>query len=114
MERVLADPERLARNRSLTDLLTADLSLITAEDEARIVALYAPHVSEFSEMRSAAIASEQYEPSVKFGRRIEQSGLTVIVFNELTGACTWLGLDATEVRPMIEDLRGELGHEMTG
>ena len=35
-------------------------------------------------------------------------GLQGIVFNELSVACTWLGLAVDDVRPILEDLRAGL------
>jgi hypothetical protein len=113
VERYLADPDRLTCRRSLVDLSTADASAIGDADEAEIVAKYVPHASELSHRRSAAIAAREFEPSFEFGRRIERLGLKVIVFNELTGACTFLGVDAAEVRPIINELRASLRGDTT-
>ena len=66
----LADPERLAGDRSLVDLTTADASAIGDADEAEIVARYVPHASELTHRRSAAIAAREFDPSFEFGRRI--------------------------------------------
>jgi hypothetical protein len=33
------------------------------------------------------------------------SELNVIVFNEMVSACSWLGLDPSEIRPVLQELR---------
>ncbi len=111
VDRYLSDPERLSGDRNVVDVTTADASAIGDADEAGIVAKYLPHASELAHRRSAVIAAGEFTPSFEFGRRIERLGLKVIVFNELMGACTWLGLDASEVRPIIKDLRAAMRDE---
>jgi hypothetical protein len=107
----LADPERLTGRRSLVDLSTADASAISDADEAEIVAKYIPHASELTHRQSAAVAAQEFTPSVEFGRRIQRLGLNVIIFNELTVACTFLGIDPSEVQPVIRELRANLRNE---
>lgn len=108
VETILNDPGRAGTTRTLTDLTTADTSTIADSDRAEIAAMFACHPSNFTGTKSAAIASQEFEPSVRFGRRIEDSGLNVIVFNELTGACLWLGLDTSAIRPILRELRNTL------
>jgi hypothetical protein len=113
VDRYLSDPERLSGDRNVVDLTTADATAIGDADEADIVAKYLPYTSELAQRRSAVIAAQEFKSSFEFGRRIERLGLKAIVFNELMGACTWLGLDASEVRPIIKDLRATLRDEMS-
>jgi len=108
VEKYLGDPERLIQHRSLVDLTTADASSISDADEAGIMAMYAPHASELAHRKSAALAAREFEPSFAFGTRIERLGLKVIVFNDLTVACTWLGVDASDVQPVVRELRAAL------
>ena len=111
VETYLADPQRLTHRRSLVDLSTADASAIGDADEAEIVAKYIPHASELRHRQSAAIAAQEFKPSVEFGRRIQRLGLDVIIFNELTVACAWLGVELSDVREVIRDLRATLRDE---
>ena len=113
VDRYLSDPERLSGDRSIVDVTTADATAIGDADEAEVVAKYLPHASELAHRRSAVIAAREFKPSFEFGRRIERLGLKVIVFNELTGACTWLGLDSADVHGVIQDLRAHLRDEMS-
>ncbi len=113
VDRYLADPERLTRRRSLVDLSTADASAIGDAEAAQIVAKYIPHASELKHRQSAAIAAQEFMPSVEFAHRIQSLGLNVMIFNELTVACAWLGVDLSEVQPIIQALRADLRDEMT-
>jgi hypothetical protein len=108
VEKYLGDPERLIQHRSLVDLTTADASNISAADEAKIMTKYAPHASELTHRKSAALAAREFEPSFAFATRIEQLGLKVIVFNDLAVACTWLGVAASDVQPVVQELRAAL------
>jgi hypothetical protein len=105
VQTVLSASDRSWREKSLTDITTADASQITDADQAEIAAMYAPHGSQFTNMRNATIASRAFEPSFEFGRRIERFGMNVIVFNEMVSACSWLGLDPSEIRPVLQELR---------
>ena len=113
VDRYLSDPERLSGDRSVVDVTTADATAIGDLDEAHVVGKYLPHAAELGHRRSAVIAAREFGPSFEFGRRIERLGLKMIVFNELMGACTWLGLDSSEIRAQIQDLRAALRDEMS-
>jgi hypothetical protein len=108
---ILADPGRARCTKFLTDLTTADTSTIADSDRAEIASIFASDPSNFAGTKTAAIASQEFEPSVRFGRRIEESGLNVIVFNELNGACLWLGLDTTAMRANLREMRTTLRDE---
>jgi len=112
VQRYLSDPALTALDGSLVDVSSADTSLLTDADEAEIVAMFVPRAFELAPMRNAVIAAREYEPSVAFGRRLEQLTLDVIVFNELTGACGWLRLDPVEVRPILQELRDTLRRDV--
>jgi hypothetical protein len=105
VEAILADADWPPGPLSVTDVTRVDASAITDADHAEIVAMYGPHASKLVGMRSAVIASREFEASARFGRRIESSGLNVIVFNQLTVACIWLGLDIFKIQPILEELR---------
>jgi hypothetical protein len=102
------DPDWPAGPRNLTDLRSADVSTITATDQAEIVKMYAPHVDKVRGMKSAAVAGDNFESSTEFGNQNEPPGLSLIVFNDLVTACTWLGVDKTIAQATVTDLRNEL------
>ena len=71
--------------------------------------MYAPHLDKVRGMKSAAVAGDNFESSTRV-REPERSrpGLSLIVFNDLLNACTWLGIDKTIAQATVTDLRSEL------
>lgn len=111
LESIFDDPNWPAGPRNLTDLRSADISSITAADQAEIVALYAPHADKLRGMKSAAVAGDNFESSTEFGNQNEPPGLSLIVFNDLVTACTWLGVDKAIAQATVTELRQELRSE---
>ena len=108
LEEMLADPEWPAGPRNLTDLRSADVSSITEADQAEVVSLYAPHLDKLRGMKSAAVAGDNFEPSTAFEANQSPTGLSLIIFNDLLNACTWLGVDKGTAQATITELRNEL------
>jgi len=111
LEAVFEDPDWPAGPANLTDLRSADVSAITASDQADIVALYGPHLDKVRGMKSAAVAGDNFEASTEFGNLNEPPGLSLIVFNDLVTACTWLGVDKSAAQATVTELRQELRTE---
>jgi len=105
LEEVFADPDWPAGTRNLTDLRSADVSAITPEDRASIVTMYAPYADKVRGMKSATVAGDNFDVSREFEDRKEPAGLSLIVFNDLLNACTWLGIDKTAAQATITELR---------
>jgi hypothetical protein len=108
LEAVFADPDWPAGPRNLSDLRSADISAITASDTDEIVAMYAPHLDKVRGMKSAAVAGDNFETSSEFESQNQPPGLSLIVFNDLLNACTWLGVDKAAAQATITELRLEL------
>ena len=105
---VFADPDWPAGTRNLTDLRSADVSSITPADRLSIVAMYAPYADKVRGMKSAAVAGDNFDVSRDFEDQKEPAGLSLIVFNDLLNACTWLGIDKAAAQATITELRQEL------
>ena len=105
---ILADPDWPAGTRNLSDLRGADISSITAADQTEVVAMYAPYADKLRGMKSAAVAGDNFDISREFEGRNEPAGLSLIVFNDLLNACTWLGIDKTAAQATVTELRQEL------
>jgi hypothetical protein len=105
LEQMFDDPEWPAGPRNLTDLRSADISTITGADRERIVAMYAPHLDKLRGMKSAAVAGDNFGPSTDFENQNQPPGLSLIVFNDLLNACTWLGIDKAVAHATITELR---------
>jgi hypothetical protein len=111
LEAVFDDPDWPAGPSNLTDLRSADVSSITAADQADIVTMYAPHVDKVKGMKSAAVAGDNFEASTEFGNQNGPPGLSLIVFNDLVTACTWLGVDKGVAQATVTQLRQALRSE---
>ncbi len=108
LREVFADADWPSGTRNLTDLRSADVSTITPEDRASIVTMYAPHADKVRGMKSAAVAGDNFDVSRDFEDQKEPAGLSLIVFNDLVNACTWLGIDKPAAQATITELRREL------
>ena len=105
LEQIFADPDWPAGSRNLTDLRSADVSSITPDERASIVTLYAPYADKVRGMKSAAVAGDNFDVSREFENQNEPAGLSLIVFNDLLNACTWLGIDKNAAQATITELR---------
>ena len=56
-------------------------------------------------MRVAVVASEFFEKTGTFERDISRHRPFLFVFSSLNPACNWLGLDAREMEPILDELR---------
>lgn len=105
---LFADPAWPPGRLNLTDLRTADSSLLTAADRNEIYAINAHHANQLVGMKSAAIAGVHFDETREFERGNRPSGIRLIAFDDLGPACAWLGIDAALVGPMITVLRDEM------
>ena len=108
LQAIFDDPDWPVGPLNLTDLRSADISSITAADREDIVAMYVPHLDKLRGMKSAAVAGDNFEPSTEFESQNQPPGLSLIVFNDLLNACTWLGADKAVAQATITELRLEL------
>jgi len=108
LEAIFDDPDWPPGPRNLTDLRSADVSGISDEEEADILSMYGPHLDKVRGMKSAAIAGENFDRSRDFETQQEPAGLSLIVFNDLLNACTWLGVDKAVAQTTVTELRGRL------
>jgi len=110
LNRIAADPSWSVKNR----LLLVDLRTTNAYknfDETtlkRVVAYLSERRANIANMKIAIVAHEAYEMSNLFQRLVKIFPLTVIVFNDLHTACTWLGMDAGKAEHTLQQLRSKL------
>ncbi len=87
--------------RKLTHLVDLRLGSLDRSIDAGVLKeaanAYGQHSPEMSRMRCAIVAGVAFHEAVQFERYISPYGTTVIVFNMMDAACTWLGLSAPEV-----------------
>ena len=75
--------------------------------------MYEPHLDKLRGMKSAAVAGDNFETSSEFESQNQPPGLSLIVFNDLLNACTWLGIDKTAAQATVTELRQELRDQAT-
>jgi len=58
-------------------------------------------------MRTAVVASAQFEAFTGFGERVQAVGVTQVTFNAFAFACSWLGVEAvaSNVRSLRDGMR---------
>jgi hypothetical protein len=96
-------------------LLLTDLTGISAERRpsakevleaaSEFAVKLARHVRE---AKWAMVAGETFVLAQRFGSYLEEEMPRLIVFNDLATACTWLGVEGSEVRTTLDELRAEL------
>jgi hypothetical protein len=105
-----ADPDWGTTGLLLTDLTGVSAAMRPSAKEVLEAA------AEFSEKLAeqvrnakwAMVANETFVLAQRFGTYLEEEVRRLIVFNDLETACTWLGIETTAARVVIEELRGEL------
>jgi hypothetical protein len=108
VQELFADPAWPPGRLNLTDLRTADSSAITAADRQAIYEINQEHAKQLVGMKSAAIAGVHFDETREFERGNRPSGLRLIAFDDVGPACTWLGVDAAVVAPMLTEMREQL------
>ncbi len=107
-QRLLSDPAWPPRNGlHLTDLrygrLDASLDEATIENMARMYGTHPMIVS----VKMAIVANEEFAKASIFEHILLQYRPSVIVFNSLDTACTWLGLDTSVTENALTKLKTE-------
>jgi hypothetical protein len=93
------------RHLHLSDLRTASLDVSIDEGTLAAVAdLYGGH-PKIATLRAAIVAGEAFKKAVVFEHLISRYRLSVIVFNTLVGACTWLGINVDHAEQTLRQLR---------
>ena len=96
-----------AKRLHLSDLRTTSLDAsmddATLEKASR---LYGEHPDKITDLRVAVVAEDAFWKAVAFERLISKYRALVVVFNSLSTACTWLGIDAEKADAKLKQLRG--------
>jgi len=97
-------PKRLHLSHLRFTSLDASMDDVTIEKAAH---LYGNHLETGVTMKVAIVASEAFKKAVAFERVLLRYGASVVVFNFLENACTWLGIAAEEIERLLRQLRGQ-------
>ena len=109
MAALAADPRWGVGGLVLTDLTGV---AEPAPDAARLLDAASTFLAQLAgrtrRARWAIVASTTFAEAQRFGSYIEEEVPRVIVFNELSTASTWLGVDGDRVRSTVDELRADL------
>jgi hypothetical protein len=109
IDRLIADPLWPSISSMLVDLHTAtDVSSIEEAEIEHAVALFSSVPYPLSKKKVGIVASNAFWKSRRFGDLISRFGPSVIVFNELSTACTYLGINTTEALKALRQLRADM------
>lgn len=109
IERLIADPLWSSISAMLVDLHTArDLTSIEEAEIEHAVALFSSVPEPLSKKRVGIVAGNAFWKSRRFGQLISPFGPSFIVFNDLSTACVYLDINATEALKAIQALRADM------
>lgn len=109
IHRLIADPLWPSISAMLVDLHSVrDLSSIEEAEIEHAVALFNSVPDSLSNKRVAVVASNVFWKSRRFGQLISPLGPSVIVFNDLSTACTYLGIGSTDALKVLQDVRADV------
>jgi hypothetical protein len=106
--RIAADPRWPPGARRLVEVTTLDPSSLTPADVEANAELYRDRAANMIGTRTAIVAARAWDIATEYERRIDRLGAQTVVFNYLSEACGWLGLDADRVRGVVTRLRRDL------
>jgi len=97
---------------------TTSVSSVPTVAETKLIEMLA-EIAESRQIRVAVVASDAFDEATRFQEAASAVGVSrVIVFNELSTACAWIGIDVAATQAAISALRGELReqrrHELRG
>ncbi len=108
-EKYLNDPRILADRSEFVDITRAVGPNIGTEEIEQFVDAYRTHAAKMINTNIAIVASGKgFDQALMYERLSTPHLITVVVFNEIDTACTWLGVDETEIRGMINDVLAEM------
>lgn len=106
VRRLRADPYWPPGSLHLLD--ATSVSSVPTVADTKLIEMLA-EMAETRQIRFAVIASDAFVEATRFQPAASAVGVSrVIVFNELSTACTWLGIDLTATRSTLATLRSEL------
>lgn len=109
IEGLIAEPLWPSISSMLVDLRTAtDVSSIEEAEIEHAIALFSTVPIPLSKKRVGVVASGAFWKSRRFGHLISRFGPSLIVFNDLSKACLYLGINITEALKALQQLRTDV------
>jgi hypothetical protein len=97
-------PKRLHLSHLRFTSLDASMDAAIIEKAAHI---FGTHLKQGENLKVTIVAAEAFKKAVAFERVLLRYGVSVVVFNFLENACTWLGIAAEEIERTLQQLQGQ-------
>lgn len=108
-ERYLNDAGIVPGRAEFVDITRASGPRIGEEEIEQFVDGYRAHSAKMINTNIAIVASGAgFDQALMYERMSTPHLITVVVFNEINTACTWLGADEREVRALVRDVLAEM------
>jgi len=110
---LLDDSTWLTTTRSLSDMTGARLTPFSDEERATMLSLFRTRSRRLTGRQIAIVGGAASVSTARDVERraIDNLGARAIVFNDLTTACLWLGVDETRINATIDQLHGAFRNE---
>ena len=106
IKKLIADTHWPSVSAMLVNLQSiTDVSSIGEAEIQHAVALFNSIPEALSNKRIAAVAGDAFWKSRRFGQLIAPYGPSVLVFNDMSTACIYLGIKLTDATKAIQELR---------
>ena len=106
--RLIADSHWPSISAMLVNLHSVtDISSIGEAEIQHAVSLFNSIPEALSNKRIAVVASDAFWKSRRFGQLIAPYGPSILVFNDLSTACIYLGIKLTDATKAIQELRSD-------
>ena len=107
--RVLADPDLPHHARILVDARTMlGAEAFTSDDISGVADRWRHRGLGAGHARIALIVDKAWAPASEFSDRLENRYISAIVFNDLAGATSWLGIPRDAASEVVTQLRSDI------
>ena len=112
--RLMSDPQLPSAPRVIVDMTGASLDpALTRADIREFVDFYQHYRDKKTGTKIAIVAGKDFDKASLYSQLVAQWQVKAIVFTTFTPACTWLGVNETEVREWMEQIHAELLDDST-
>ena len=106
LQRMLVDPDYAPMQSQITDLRYSTISPSISNKEIQaMIDMVADQRENLSLKRVAIVAGDEWSKPKQTEVGLRSLSITPIVFNDLTLACEWLGLQEVEISKDLQQIR---------
>jgi len=102
-----AEPDWPSISRVVNDTRTASTH-VSPDDIKNAAELFGVQPTALRNKQVAVIANHMFDTALEFSHLMEPYGVSMIIFNELNTACTFLGLHTPTASQRLDELRLQL------